>query len=190
MAVTGPVTLAEFMQLPEVKPARELWHGVVTQKIAPSHPHSALQFEFGRQIAGAGEPGRRLRVLTKARVMFEVDTVVPDLVAYHEDRVPSDEHGELPTYSDVLPDLAVEVVSPGQTVSALQQRCREMVALGIPFVVLLVPQPRSRRAIYLFRDGRETGPLTGSDILDLDELASGLRLTVDDIFSALRARPA
>ena len=28
-----------------------------------------------------------------------------------------------------------------------------------------------------------------ADILDLDDLAAGLRLTVDSIFAALRARP-
>src|SRR5262245_28722298 len=105
MAVTGQqMTLAEFMRQPEVKPARELWHGVVSQKTAPSNPHGALQVKFVKRVDGAGTPGRRLRVLTESRVLFATDTLVPDPVAYFEDRVPSDEDGELPTYSDVLPD--------------------------------------------------------------------------------------
>jgi hypothetical protein len=43
--------------------------------------------------------------------------------------------------------------------------------------------------VYLFRPDSETGPLTGTDIVDLSDLATGLRFTVDEIFSALRARP-
>jgi Uma2 family endonuclease len=189
VAVTGQMTLAEFMRLPEVKPARELWHGVVSQKAYGDMPHGALQIGTGMRIDGAGENGGRLRIFTETRVLFEVDTLVPGLIAYRENRVPSTDDGELPLYSDVLPDLAVEIASPGQTLGALQQRCRDMVALGVPFVVLVVPQPRSRRAVYLFRDGSETDALTGSDVLDLDDLAAGLRHTIDDIFSALRARP-
>src|SRR5215471_15886282 len=104
MAVTRPVTLTEFMRLLEVKPARELWHGVVPRNMAPSGPHAAIQAEFVTRFNWVGEPGRRLRMFTEARVLFEVDTLVPDLIAYREDRVPVDEDGELPTYFEVPPD--------------------------------------------------------------------------------------
>src|SRR5205823_9227414 len=98
--------------------------------------------------------------------------------------------GELPDYFAEPPDLAVEIASPGQGLGALQQRCRDLVSLGVALVLLVIPQPRSRRAVYVFRDGSEIGPLRGADVVDLTDLAAGLRLTVEDIFSALRARPA
>lgn len=47
MAVTPQrMTLAQFLQLPEVKPARELRHGMVSQKMPPSGPHSSIQGWF------------------------------------------------------------------------------------------------------------------------------------------------
>src|SRR5204862_3293405 len=137
MAVTGRMTLAEFLKLPEIKPARELWHGVVSQKMSPSGPHSGIQFRFGRQLDGAGEPGRRLCVFTEARVLFEVDSLVPDLIAYREDHIPSTEDGELPDYFAEPPDLAVEIASPGQGLGALQQRCRDLISLGVALVLLV-----------------------------------------------------
>src|SRR4051812_11624772 len=43
MAVTPErMTLAEFLTLPEVKPALELRHGVVSQKVPPSGPHISV----------------------------------------------------------------------------------------------------------------------------------------------------
>jgi len=189
MAVTGQMALAEFMRLPEVKPARELWHGVISQKMSPGGPHSALQVELVKRLDGAGEPGRRLRIFTEARVLFEVDTLVPDLIAYREDRVPSTEDGEVPPYFADPPDIAIEVASPGQTLGNLLQRCRDLVSLGVSYVVLLIPHPKARRTVYVFGPDGETGPLTGPDVVDLSDLATGLRFTVDEIFSALRARP-
>jgi len=80
MAITQPMTLAEFLQLPEVKPYRELIHGVVSQKMSPKGPHGTIQFEFGRRIAGAGEPGQRLRVFTETRIILGEEAYVPDLL--------------------------------------------------------------------------------------------------------------
>jgi hypothetical protein len=69
--------------------------------------------------------------------------------------------------------------------SALRDWCRDMANLGVGIVLLIVPRGRSVR---VFRAGSEIGPLQGADVIDLSDHISGLRLTVDDIFSALRVR--
>jgi len=57
MAVTPErMTLAEFLTLPEVKPARELRNGMVSQKMPPSGPHVAIQVWFGYQVDMFAEP--------------------------------------------------------------------------------------------------------------------------------------
>ena len=129
-------------------------------------------------------------VFPEARVLLGGETYVPDVVIYREDRLPVAEDGEFPLYFSEPPDLAVEIASPGQTQGSLISRCQELVALGVPLVVLLIPYPRSARAARVFRPDGETGPLTGADVVDLSDLADGLRFLVDEIFSALRARPA
>ena len=190
MAITQRMTLAEFLLLPDVKPARELIHGVVSRKMSPKGPHGALQFAVGKWIDGTGEPGRRLRVFTETRILLGDEAYVPDLIAYYQDRVPVDEDGEVSDHFTTPPDLAVEIASPGQTQGSLITRCQELVTLGVPVVLLLIPHPRSARAARVFRPDGESGRLTGADVVDLTDLADGLRFTVDEIFSALRARPA
>lgn len=190
MTVTRRIGLAEFLQLPEAEPALELRGGVVSQKVSPKMPHGALQFGLGIRLDGAGEPGRRLRVFTETRVNLGGESFVPDLVAYREDRVPVDADGYVPDDVFDPPDIAVEIASPGQTLAYLMERCRDLIKGGVPVVVLLIPHPRSARTVRTFRLGAESGSLSGSDIVELTDVAAGLRLTVDEVFAALRARPA
>jgi Uma2 family endonuclease len=190
MAVTGRVGLAEFLKLPEAEPALELRDGVVSQKMSPTVPHSALQFRLGVWLEGVGEPGRRLCVCTGARVNLGEDSFVPDLIAFHEDRLPVAEDDEFPEYFTEPPDLVIEIASPGQTHGFLIRRCRALVADGMPVVVLLDPRPRRNRTVREFRPDVELGTLTGSDIVDLGDVVPGLQFTADEIFAVLRARPA
>ena len=62
-----------------------------------------------------------------------------------------------------------------------------MASLGVGVVLLIVPRGRTVR---VYRAGTETGPLQGDAVIDLTDLFGGLRFTVDDVFSALRARRA
>src|SRR5205823_3342989 len=51
MAITQrPMTLEEFLDLPEKKPALEYDDGVVTQKVSPQGQHSRLQFVIDQLI--------------------------------------------------------------------------------------------------------------------------------------------
>jgi Uma2 family endonuclease len=50
------MSLAEFLKLPEVKPALELRNGMVSQKVPPSGPHNSMQLWFGYQVDMFAEP--------------------------------------------------------------------------------------------------------------------------------------
>ena len=179
------MTLADFLRMPEAEPALELYRGVVSQKMAAKGPHGAIQFELGRRIANAGDTGEPVRVFTETRISLGEESFVPDLIAYREHRVPSDDHGEIPDDFFDPPDLAVEVMSPGQVLGTLRQRCRDMASLGVGAVLLIVPRGRTVR---VYRAGTETGPLQGNAAIDLTDRFVGLRFTVDEVFSALRVR--
>lgn len=186
MAVTRRrIMLADFLRMPEAEPALELYRGMVSQKVAAKGPHGAIQFELGRRIASSGDAGEPVRVFTETRVNLGEESFVPDLIAYREHRVPSDDHNEIPDDFFDPPDLAVEVMSPGQVLGTVRQRCRDMARLGVGVVLLIVPRGRTVR---VFRAGTEAGPLQGAAVVDLADLVGGLRFTVDDVFSALRAR--
>ena len=187
MAVTPQhMTLAEFLQLPEVKPARELRHGMVSQKMPPSGPHSSIQGWFVERIFLIAFPEDLARAFPETRLLLGQDTYVPDLVMYRWDRIPEDEHGNLPTYFQTPPDLAIEIVSLGQTLAKQLERCRELIEHGVAVTVLVHP---GQQSVYVVRASGEVGPLRAGDTIDLTDILPGFQLPISDLFNRLRSRP-
>jgi Uma2 family endonuclease len=184
MAVTPErMSLAEFLQRPETKPAFELRQGVVSQKMPPSGPHGSIQLWFGAQVYNFAESLGLAQAFTETRLILDQDTYVPDVSVYLWDRVPEDEHGDLPFYFTTPPDIVVEVVSPGQTVRAQRDRCLELLGHGVRVAVLIEPQ---QRAIFIIRHGREIGPLREGDTIDLGDVLPGFQVAVTDVLSRIR----
>ena len=184
MAVTPQrMTLAEFLKLPEVKPARELRQGVVSQKMPPSGPHGSIQLWFGAQVYYHAELREIAQAFTETRVILGDDTYVPDIVVYRWENVPEDDDGNLPFYFTTPPDLAVEVLSPGQTVRASLDRARELLGHGVRVVMVADP---IRRAVHVLRTDREIGPLREGDAIDITDVLPDFQLTVADVLARVR----
>ncbi len=178
------LTLEEFLRLPEAEPALEYWRGEVTQKVSPQGPHSALQYGFGRRLDDVGALRRLVRVFTEARVTLAGESTVPDLIVYRRERIPRDETGRVARYFTSPPDVAVEILSPGQPRRELIARCRWYVEHGVRLAILADPL---RGVVRLFRPGGDSGDLRGADLLDLGDVLPGFALTVDDFFAPLAA---
>jgi Uma2 family endonuclease len=111
-------------------------------------------------------------------------SAVPDLIVYRRERVPRDARGQLIEDSTVPPDVAVEILSPGQSRTKVMAHCRWYVANGVPLAVFADPRCRTVR---VFRPDAESGDLRGSDQLDLADALPGFVLSVDDFFAPLSA---
>ena len=184
MAITRQLTLAEFLRLPEEEPALEYWRGEVTQKVSPKLPHGALQYGLAERISRSTGPGRPFRVFTETRITLGGVSTVPDLVVYHRERVPRDARGRLVQDATIPPDVAVEILSLGQSRPTLVERCRWYVEHGVRLAIFVDPL---REAARVFRPGTDSGDLRGSDLLDLGDVLPGLALTVDELFAPLLA---
>lgn len=179
------LALEEFLRLPEEKPALELVAGRVTQKVSPRGPHGRLQLTLGMRFESFGAPTRLAAAFTETRVNFAGDSVVPDLIVYRWERVPHDEQGEVALDFMTPPDIAVEIISPGQTLRNLEDRCRWYVANGVPVSLLIHPR---RRTVTCFRLAVEPETLSGNDRIALDQVLPGFQLTVAQLFDALSFR--
>ena len=84
----GGLTLAEFLRLPEEKPALEFQDGMVTQKVSPQGQHGWLQGKLAELFNHFAEPLRLARAFTETRVTFDGASLVPDVVVYRWDRIP------------------------------------------------------------------------------------------------------
>ena len=190
VAIVGQrLTLEEFLALPEEKPALEYIDGEVIQKVSPKIRHSRLQLVGSALFTGYGHPRRLADAFPELRVTFAGRSSVPDIAVFVWDRIPSDEHGNLPDDVTIPPDIVVEIVSPNQSVPKLVEHCRWYVANGVRIALLWNPEAPRGRWVRAFRPGAETGLLQGSDRVELGDVIPGLAFVVDELFAHLRSRP-
>ena len=187
MAVTPErMTLAEFLKLPEVKPARALRNGVVSQKMPPKMSHAVIQVWFASQVDRFALPRKLARSASECRIVVNDETYVPDVVVFRWDRIPEDEHGQVPEDVYIAPDLVLEILAPGQTVQSAMDRGRELIGHGVTVVILADPR---RQTVRLIRASGETGPLRENEAIDLSDVLPGFEMSVSGLFLCLRARP-
>jgi Uma2 family endonuclease len=176
------LTLEEFLALPEEKPALEYCEGVVTQKVAPSYEHSALQSQIIWELRWQLDARGIAVVLPELRSVYPERAYVPDVAVYRRERLPRrlprQRIGEL----RIPPDLAVEIISPGQTLHELQAKCSRYVDLGVQVALLVDDRDETIRA---FRPNTRPTIHHRGQRVALDEVAPGLHLDVDRIFDAL-----
>jgi Uma2 family endonuclease len=177
------MSVEEFLKLPEFKPHLELFEGVVTQKVSPKLPHGAIQGEFFAAVDRFARPRKLARVFTETRVIYAGRVVVPDLVVYRWERIPRSPGGALAEDASVPPDIIVEIVSPGQSLRGLRERCRWYVEHGTPIALLVNPRTET---IDVFGPETSMPVLRGEDRIDLDAVLPGFQLTVQDLFDTLR----
>lgn len=174
------MTLEEFLALPEENPALELIDGVVKQKVAAKPVHGSLQIYIGmifNQIAWPLELGM---AFTDTRFLTSEGPLVPDVVFYRSGRSDAPESDTLlPEDFTEPPDIAVEIKSPGQSVTGQIEKCTRYLRMGVPITLFVHPE---ERAVMLFRLGQPLLVLEGDDRIDLDEFLPGLELTVRSLF--------
>src|SRR5262245_19488825 len=130
--VTAPqgLTLEAFLELPEEKPALEYGAGMVTQKVTPQYEHSALQAQIIWCLRRELGPDSPVRVLPEMRASYSGRSYVPDISVYQREQLPRRVRGRRVGQVRVPPDLAIEILSPDQTLRELEQKCRWYVDHG------------------------------------------------------------
>ena len=177
------IGLEAFLELPEVKPALEYLEGVVSQKVSPKTRHSKLQAQFVERINGFARPQRLAEAYPELRLTFAGASTVPDVSVLRWNRIPYDEKGTLVDDLFLAPDIAIEIVSPGQSTNALIDRCLWYVSHGAQIALLSDPDDES---VVAFRQGQEPRVQRGPERIDLDDVLPGFELVVDELFNSLR----
>jgi Uma2 family endonuclease len=205
--VGARMTLAEFLALPEEKPYLE-WDaslvpqrdqtgdelvgvvtqkfgagpdliGVVTQKMAPKADHGSIEFEFAAAVNAVVRPARLGRVFIETRFVTPDRAPVPDVSFYRQDRILAESRDSFGDFT-IPPDIAVEIVSPSQSVSEQLRKCLGYADLGVPVSLIVDPQDRS---VFVIRPNQPTQGLRGEDRIDLDDVLPGFTLTVAELFA-------
>ena len=185
MTIAGRrLTLDEFLRLPEEKPALELVDGEVTQKASPKTVHSVLRYEGCALVNAYARPRRLARAFVEHRSSYAGASTVPDVAVFVWDRLPRDAAGNWIDDVDYPPDIAIEILSPGQAIGHLDERCRWYVANGVRVAIFVEPRRRRARA---YRPGAEPLVVDVTGTIDLDDIIPGFRFDVGALFAALDA---
>lgn len=173
MATGIKLTLEEFWALPEGEQALELIDGQAIAKVSPKYFHSSLQRAFDRLISAWCKGKGRIR--PEWAVSLERNGApwvpTPDLTYISYERLPR--MWRRNEACPVPPELAIEIISPGQTLAQFENKASDYFAAGVSRVWVVDPETMSIRVF--FPDGKVT--LYTNDMLIVDTLLPSLELT-------------
>jgi Uma2 family endonuclease len=149
-------------------PPANAWHGGVAGTITVLLGSYARPLGLGRVLVECGVILRR-----------NPDTVrAADVSFVKSERIPT---GGLPeTFWDVVPDIAVEIVSPTNTTSEMQSKIRDWIDSGVSLVWVIHPRDRTVTVVRSLLDREE---LTEDDNLDGGSILPGFTCRVADLFA-------
>ncbi len=172
------LTLEEFLCLPEFDESFELVDGEVVIKMSPKFFHSRLTSVFWSELSswsnGIGQVAIEWSVVLKRRGQDWVP--VPDLLYVSYDRLAADWREDSPC--PVMPELAIEIVSPEQTFNQIVQKATDYLSAGLDRVWVVYPPMRS---ITVFYPDRPPETYQGDRLLT-DEIFSNLAVTAEQFF--------
>jgi Uma2 family endonuclease len=88
--------------------------------------------------------------------------------------------GITPKFADFPPDLAIEVLSPSDTVSEMQRKVEEYLGSGVRLIWVVEP---GTKTVTVYRTHQDVKIFTQDQELEGGEMLPGLRIKVSDIFS-------
>jgi Uma2 family endonuclease len=164
------ITAEEFALMPEPSDGsqQELVRGAIVTMPPPKGRHGACCSRVDRRVGNFVEANNLGHVCANDTGWIlerDPDTVRgPDVAFWNKERLP-----EIPdSYIEVPPDLAVEVVSPGDQWSRIQNKVRQYLHCGVRLVWVVDPEDRSVSVYRSQQQGKilgENDTLTGEDVL-------------------------
>ncbi|BAZ08674.1 hypothetical protein NIES4071_04790 [Calothrix sp. NIES-4071] len=180
-AIAKPITLDEFLQLPETEPASIYIDGQIYQKPMPQGEHSLLQAELCETINRIAKPQKIALALPELRCTFGGATIVPDVAVFRWERIPRTESGRIANRFENHPDWAIEILSPDQNQTKVTRNLLHCCKNGTELGWLLLPDEAS---IFVVHSNQRIELLEATDLLPVLSNID-LSLSVEQVFSWL-----
>ncbi len=178
-----PLTLIEFLKLPETEPATEYIDGQIIQKPMPQGKHSTIQGELVTAINTVVKPQRIARAFPELRCTFGGRSIVPDVAVFTWGRIPRDENGEIANVFQAAPDWVIQILSPDQSQTKVIKNILHCLEYETQMGWLIDPEEQS---VFVYLRNQQLVVLDEAEaLLPVPEFASELKLTVGDLFGWL-----
>ena len=182
MTTTRTVTAEALLQLPDDGFRYELVKGALVQTAPAGSEHGALAMRIGWRLAQHVEThklGEAFAADTGFHIASNPDTVrAPDLAFVRQERVAA--AGDVRGFWPGAPDLAVEVISPSDTYTEVEDKVLDWLRAGTLMVVVVNPR---QRTVTVYRSMTDIAILTQNDVLDGKDVVPGWILPVEVLFA-------
>lgn len=184
MTTLTRMTLDEFLALPETEPPSEFICGEVVQKTMPTLNHGLISSEVlgllrnFLKLTGQGSVVDNVRYARRP----ESRAYLPDVSVILRSRMPTDPQVRARGALEMLPDIAIEVLSPDDRASRVAEKLAFYLRSGVPLVWIIDPEERTLAA---HRPGLPSTLHAAGDVIGAEPVLAGLELALDDVFSVL-----
>ena len=180
MMVKTLLSAEDLYQMSDIGLA-ELVRGELVKMTPSGGEHGKLTIKIGARLLGFVEPRNLGQVFGAETGVFtgrDPDTVrAVDAMYISNERLAK--VSDLSKFVDVAPDLIVEVVSPTDRWSELEEKMAEYLGIGVRLVWVINPKTRS---VHVYRPSSEVDRLRESDALGGEDVLPGFRLAVKELF--------
>jgi Uma2 family endonuclease len=175
------VTADDLLRMPDDGFRYELVRGELRKMCPAGNEHGRVAMKFSWRLAQhveANDLGEVYAAETGFLISSEPDTVrAPDVSFVRKERIP--EVGRTKGYSKGAPDLAVEVVSPGDTHAEVEEKAIDWLMAGTAMVLTFNP---NKRTVTVYRSLKDIVILDENAILDLGDVVHDFKVAIKDIF--------
>lgn len=181
---TRKMTLDEFLAMPETEPASEFICGEVVQKPMPSLDHGRIALRIGARLdeylsrtnAGWAVVESRHSERAESRVYL------PDVTVVLKDRIPLDKQTRRRGPLELVPDIAIEILSPDDRPSRFVEKVTFYLRNNTPLVWVI---DLDERTLDAYRPGLPSTRHTVGDIISAAPVLPDFTLDVGELFAAL-----
>ena len=179
--LTKSITADELLAMPDDGHRYELVEGELRRMSPAGDEHGQVGMELAIPL-GSHVKKNKLGKLYLAETGFLIrtnpDTVrAPDIAFVRMERIK--QTPGIKGYRVGAPDLAVEVVSPGDTVNEVEDKVAEWLEGGARMVWVVSPKLHT---VTVYRSLTDIVTLTAKDKLDGGEVVPGFQMNVTEIF--------
>lgn len=176
------ITLEEFLQLPETKPATEYIDGEILKKPMPKGRHSRLQSKLCMVINQVTEAQKIAYAFSELRCSFGGRSLVPDVAVFYWSNIAFDQQGEISDNFNLSPDWTIEILSPEQRPNKVIDNILHCLQYGCKLGWFIDPDDHS---ILIFSSEKQPQLFKGDNILPMLDHIS-INLTVKQVFDWLK----
>lgn len=172
-------TASELIEMPDDGFRYELVKGELRKMSPAGGEHGAVVWNLSGLLAPHVKViGQGFGAETGFKIASDPDTVrAADIAFVRQERIP--EAGIPKNFWELAPDLVVEVLSPGDTYSEVQEKVEDWLNAGVRAVWLF---DSKRRAVTVYRSMTDVTRLSEADELDGGDVVPGFRCKVSEIF--------